>query len=364
MGVPGVEAAVVGGGGGGGSSAASLPTTSGDWFDYNWDSELGGQFPQWLTELESWFDANLAPMFATEERAIRSAFAIVAILIGISLLIGLLLALVRYPSETAVMRMVDDHSRTGNKMTFREGWRLGWDGRAWRLFIIDLLIGTPAFTLVMLLIGLIFVWVLALVRNYDSLLGSGAIAGIVIVVALLMLFGLFMWFVSLLRQYVARYATLEGTTVGESFRRGWRLFKGSFSKTFILGIIIIALGFGFGLVMMIAVFLLIPAFAVMALPGALVAALPGGLAYWIASLSAPQAVALIIAILVALPFFSVVVFSPLSFLGGMFAVYTSSVWTLAFRELVPVDSYPSALPFEAPPPLEFRIKDDEQGSAV
>lgn len=348
----GASAGGGGGGGGGGSGTANLPAAGGNWFDREWGSEFaGGQLPQWAKELETWLDTNLLPMFSTEERAIRSAVAIVAVIIGISLLIGLLLALVRYPSETAVMRLVDDHVQTGNRVTFREGWRLGWDQRAWRLFLVDLLIGTPAFTFVILLAGLMVWLVLVMVRSGAAELSGGSVAGMVIIAFIFVLFGIFMWFVSLFRQYVARFATLEGSGVWESFRRGWQIFKAGFSRTLVLGLVLIGVGIAFGLGMMIAALLLIPAYAVMAVPGVLVAAIPGGLAYWIASLSTPVAVAIVIALIVAIPLFAVIVFLPLSFLGGMFAVYTSNIWTLAFRALQPANAYPPAVPFEGPPPL-------------
>jgi len=53
------------------------------------------------------------------------------------------------------------------------------------------------------------------------------------------------------------------------------------------------------------------------------------------------------------------VFLPISFLAGMFGVYTSNIWTLAFRALHPIGTpppvsgeIPPALQFEVPPPLE------------
>ena len=92
----------------------------------------------------------MAPLFATEAKAITTVFIFVGI-VGICIIFGLLAALVRYPTETAVMRMVDAHEQTGTKLRFNEGWRLGWNRRAWRIFLVDLLIGTPAFGVVLLL---------------------------------------------------------------------------------------------------------------------------------------------------------------------------------------------------------------------
>jgi hypothetical protein len=346
------------GGGGGGTSSwtADMPSQRGDWFSPHWSYNFDdANAPQWLKEAGTWFQQTVEPMFATEAQAIRTAFIFVAIIIGISLLIGLLLALVRYPSETAVMRLVDEHHHSGNRVKFKEGWKLGWTNRAWKLFLVDLLIGAPAFTIIISLVAVLglLIWRMAEVSSMH--VPAGAIIGVIFIGLFFLLFFLFMALVSLLRQYVARYVTLEGAGVGEAFKRGWQMFKNKFWGTVVLGLVQIGLGIAFGIALMITFFLLIPAYAIMALPGALVAALPGALAYVLADLSLPMAVAIAVGVLVAMPFFFAVVFSPLSFLGGMFAVFLSNIWTLAFRTLKPqgtpppVDGeIPPALTFEAP----------------
>lgn len=323
-----------GGGGGGGGGSASLPSAGSSVFENGGEGwfQQGGEAAQWLDELEVWTKANILPLFATEEKAIRSAIAIAAILVGISLLIGLLLALVRYPSETAVMRLVDAHEQGGVRLKLKEAWRMGWNGRAWRVFLVDLLIGAPAFTLVMLLVGLIGWMVYRLVKTAAIQLAAPAVAGIVLISLFFVVFAIFMVFVSFLRQYVARYAAIDDRGVRESFKLGWAMFKSQFKHTFLLGLVLIGVGMVFGFAMVLATFLLIPAYALLAIPGALVAAIPGGLAYWLTNLSAPTAVAVIAAALAAIPFFVTVVFLPVSFLSGMFAVFTSNVWTLAFRQ--------------------------------
>ncbi len=324
-----------GGGGGGGGGGSSLPSAGSsifenggqDWFNGS------GEFAKWGRELEAWAESNILPLFASEEKALRSVFAIIAILLGVSLLIGLLLALIRYPSETAVMRLVDVHEQGGVRLKFKEAWQMGWNARAWRVFLVDLLIGAPAFTFIMLLVGLIAWMVYRLVETAAVQLAAPAVAGIVIISLFLVVFAIFMVFVSFLRQYVARYAAIDDMGVRASFKQGWALFKTQFKHTFLLGLVLIGVGMAFGFAMVLATFLLIPAYALLAVPGALVAAIPGGLAYWLTSLSAPTVVAVIVAAVVALPLFLTVTFLPLSFLGGMFAVFTSNAWTLAFRQL-------------------------------
>ncbi|HNW13390.1 MAG: hypothetical protein GYA38_10190 [Chloroflexi bacterium] len=326
-----------GSGGGGGGGSFNLPATGSNFFENGGEGWLqpGGETAQWFNELEQWADSHILPLFATEETAIRSVIAIVAILMGVSLLIGLLLALVRYPSETAVMRLADAHEQSGTKVKFKEAWRLGWNERAWRVFLVDLLIGAPAFTLVMMLVGLVVWMAYTLMKTAAIQLAAPAVIGIILIALFFVAFAIFMVFVGFLRQYVARYAAIDGLGVGASFKQGWALFKAQFKHTFLLGLVLIGVGLAFGFAMLLAAFLLIPAYILMALPGALVAAIPGGLVYWIASFSAPPVVAVIMAAIVAVPVFVTITFLPVSFLGGMFAVFSANAWTMAFRLLKP-----------------------------
>jgi hypothetical protein len=105
----------------------------------------------------------------------------------------------------------------------------------------------------------------------------------------------------------------------------------------------IGVGIAFGFVSIVAVFLLIPAYALLAIPGAVAAVIPGGIAYGITTLFSQGALPWIIGGLVALPFLLVVVFSPIAQLSGMFAVFTSNVWTLMFRQMKANTTPPPAL---------------------
>ena len=186
----------------------------------------------------------------------------------------------------------------------------------------------------MLLVGLIAWMAYRLVDSGNMQLIGGTVSVIILAAVFLVVFALFMVLISFLRQLVVRFAAIEDAGVGESFRKGWALFKSRFGNTFITGLVLIGVGMAFGFAMILAAFLLIPAYALMAVPGALVAAIPGGLAFWLTTLFAgPPALAVIVALLVAIPILIAIAMSPLSFLSGMFAVFTSAVWTLAFRQM-------------------------------
>jgi hypothetical protein len=174
------------------------------------------------------------------------------------------------------------------------------------------------------------------------------VVGFVFFILFIVAFSLFMALVSLLRQYVVRYNALEDTGVWESFRRGWKLFKENFWRSVLMGLVLVGVSMAFGFGLMFAAVILIPAYALLALPGAIAAAVPGGIAYGITSIFSPGVLPWIIGALAAVPMFFLVVFSPISFLNGMFAVYNANVWTLVFRQVktlnMPLPAEPPVLP--------------------
>jgi hypothetical protein len=290
------------------------------------------QYSPQMQQVEDWFAEHVAPLFATEAKAIATVLIFVGIIFLIALIFGLLAALVRYPAETAVMRMVDAHEQTGTKLRFKEGWRLGWNRRAWRIFLIDLLIGTPAFGIVLLLVGGLGVYFFANRANPEAALNVGVGIWIVLVVILMIALALLLVVVSLVRQFIIRKAAFEELGVWDSFRQGWAMFKVNWKHAALMWLIMIGVGIGFGIAMFIAAIILVPAYIILAIPGVIAAAIPGAIGYGITSLFAGEVLPWIIGALVALPFFFTVVLSPLYLISGAYTVYSSAVWTLFYRQ--------------------------------
>jgi hypothetical protein len=317
-----------GGGGGGGTGAQWQMDEP---FHYRGVDGFGQYSPQ-MQQLEDWAAENVAPLFATEAKAITTVFIFIGIVFAISLVFGLLAALVRYPAETAVMRMVDAHEQTGVKMRFKEGWRLGWNRRAWRIFLVDLLIGTPAFGIVLLLVGGLGAYFFANRENPEAALNVGVGIWIAVVMMLLLALALLLVVVSLVRQFIIRKAAFEDLGVWDSFRQGWAMFKLNWKHAVLMWLIMLGIGIGVGIAIVIAAFILIPAYLILAIPGVIAAAIPGAIGFGITSLFAAEVLPWIIAAIVALPVFFVVVFSPLYLIGGAYTVFDSTVWTLFYRQ--------------------------------
>ncbi|NMC35131.1 MAG: hypothetical protein GYA36_22130 [Veillonellaceae bacterium] len=336
-----------GGGGGGTGYRANMPANYNDFRDFG---NVGNYSPQ-MQKVADWFMQNVEPLFATEAKAITTVLIAMAILFGIALLFGLLGALVRYPAETAVMRMVNAHEQDGTKLKFKDGWKLGWNHRAWRIFLVDLLIGTPAFGVVVLLMGGLGVYFFANRQNIEGAFNAGVGIWIAIVVLLMMALAFVMIVISMVRQYIIRRIAFEDVGVWEGFRQGWMMFKQNLKHTLLTWLILIGVGIAFGFALMLAAILLIPAYIVLAIPGAIAAAVPGALGYMVTSLFAGEVLPWIIAAVLAIPVFFLVAFSPLTLISGVYTVFTSNVWTLLYRDKVAEAVVPPVLPGEVPPAI-------------
>ena len=142
---------------------------------------------------------------------------------------------------------------------------------------------------------------------------------------------------------------LENAGIGESFRGGWSLFKRNWKSTGLMWLVMLGIGIGFGIVGLIVFFLLIPAYIVLALPAVIVALIPGLAVFGITSIFASGPLAWILGLLAALPFFILIAFAPLALVNGWYKIYSSSVWTLTYREIKTLESVAApAVEFKAP----------------
>ena len=286
-----------------------------------------------LRELATWFQNDVIPLFEHPSEHIATFIWIGVAMLLFFVVMGVISALIRYPSEVAVMRMVNGYEENGEKVGFRAGWKLGWNRRAFRLWVIDLIIGLPAF----LFFGLMLVLGILFFVNASETGRVGSVGMMITTIGCLFLalfiFIIVMVFLSLLREFFARFASLEETGVIESFRHGWAFFKQNWKSAGLMWLIMIAIGIGYAIIGIMALFLFVPLYVILLIPAALVAAIPGLRAFGIASIFISGPLAWIIGILFALPAFFTVLFAPLFVLDGWFKIYSSSVWTLAYREM-------------------------------
>ena len=341
----GLLLAATGAGGNGGGN-------SGSGYQFNRNNGNNGtdptsQFGPLWHQVPDWFNQNIAPLFNHPERYVATFIWIgVAVLLFI-LIVSVIASILRYVSENSVIRMVDEYEKTGTKVGFKQGWKLGWNRRAFRMWVIDLVIGLPILLFIGLLLGLGLLVYFSISNGGNALAVGGTIAAIGCAFLFIFAFIILMVFLSLLRQFFVRAAALEEARIGDSFRRGWAMFKNNWKSAALMWLVMLGIGIGYGIVGIILFFLLIPAYIVLILPAALVAAIPGAIALGITSIFAAGPLAWIVAALVALPFFLTVAFAPLTLISGWYLVYTSSVWTLTYREIKALEAVkPLEIPAE------------------
>jgi hypothetical protein len=150
--------------------------------------------------------------------------------IGIALLVGLIVVgivatFARYVAETAVIRIVDEYETSGNKLSIRQGFRIGWSRTSWRLFLINLLVSLPVLILVLLL-GLLGGGVYFLVSTGSQVVTTTTlIAGVGIAFLLIFLFSILFVVLGLLRYFFWRACALEQAGVIEAMRLGFSLIR-------------------------------------------------------------------------------------------------------------------------------------------
>ena len=245
---------------------------------------------------------------------------IVAIVLFVITILVIVSTIIRYLSENALIKMVDLVEVTGETGTVGEGFRKGWSRPAFRMFLINLVIGIPT------AIAAIFLIMFGLSPLLLFLLGgTGAqvlavvltIGLMLLVIGVLIIAGIVL---GLLTRLAFREVALGDKGVFDAIRDAYWLIRRNLSDVGLIWLLMLAVGIGWGLVMIPVVLLLLVLAGVLGgIPAALVHTLT-------------QSIGLTIAVGVPIGFLTL--FVPLIFLGGLYAVFVSSVWTLTYRELI------------------------------
>lgn len=311
------------GGGGGGNGSNTGPGQPPNWPD---------QFPHF-----EW------PNIPAE--VLNTIIAVGVTVICLLLLIGVGFAILRYLSQTALIRMIDGYETSGERVTVRQGFRLGWSRGAFRSWLADLLFFVIGFTATILLLLLaaapLLLWLTG--DTTTGVIGTVITVGLVMLVILLLIVAGSA--VSLWVEMIRREIVLGGKGVMEGIRRGWRMLTRRLGDVIIMGLILF--GISVGLFMLtIPVFLMLAATGVVA--GGLPALLAGGITNIFVHGTTPQ----IVAASVGVPILLAVIFLPLLFIGGLAETFYSATWTLTYRELLALESVRGGAEPPAEPSLE------------
>jgi len=289
-------------------------------------------FRQFQNEVHKLFEQGIPQVHVTGGELTTLLWVIGAFVL-VLMFVGIIIAIARYISETAVIRMVDEYEASGNKMTVRQGLRIGWSRTAWRLFLINLIVNLPVIALVLVLliagVGVYF----SVVNGSANFAAFSVVSTIVLVFITIFVVVILTILLHLLRNFFWRISVLENAGVRESLQRGFALVLENWKNVGLMWLVMIGLGIVWAVASIVLVIVTIPVVIVTAVIAVLVIALPllllagifstflGGILPWVAG-----------GLFVA-PLFFTLAFSPWLLLGSWQSVYTSTVWTLTYREI-------------------------------
>ena len=306
----------------------------------NWREEIGKAFEEAGKTLQKVFQEGL-PALGISHAELTTLIWIAVVFVLFMTVVGIIMAIARYVSETAVIRMVDEYEATDTKMSVQQGFRIGWSRTSWRLFLINLIVHIPVFLLLIVMAAIGFMIYTTVAGQGGSFAVPGVIAGIGAAFLAIFVVVIVSIFLGLLRHFFWRASALEDLGVIDSLRRGFEMVRENWKNVGLMWLIMVGLGIAWALVSIIAVILTIPVVVVTAIVAALVVAVPGLLLVGFFSLFLSGYLPWIAGGLFVLPLFFTIAFSPWILLTAWQQVYTSTVWTLTYREL-------KALPAQLP----------------
>jgi hypothetical protein len=268
--------------------------------------------------------------------AIRDTLIPVVIgLVCAGLLLFILFRMGYYVSQVALLRMVNGYEETGEKVTWKEGFRLGWSRAAWRLFLIDLAIYIPVVLGFIILFGCGALPVLLSIGagNEPTIPGIIATVGLVFLVFFLAIaVGVTL---SLIMNIIRRSCVFQNTGVRVSILNGWQMVRHNLKDIFLMWLLLIGVSIGFMIAIIPVVLLLV---GIGILTGGVI-----GLAIYALIQASSVESAWITAIILGGGVFLLVLALPLLFLGGLREIFISTSWTLTYRELYPAEPQDSEL---------------------
>jgi hypothetical protein len=304
----------------------------------------------------SFLPANPLPGLRFPEisaQAIQSLWAIGLMLACLGIVLVGAFVILRYLSETALIRMVDLHETTGERVGVRQGFRLGWSRPAFRIFLIDLLFGLGGMILFLLLLAVAAAPLLLWLIDSEALQVIGTVTSIGLGILVILLAILAFVVLSLLLQFFRRACILEGLGVLDSIRRGYAVFRLRLGDGVVMGILLFALGLAF-------VIVLIPIAIMLILAAVVLGGGPALLVGWIVNQFVTGTIPWIAGAAVGAPIFLFVVIAPLLFLSGLMETFKSSTWTLTYREFLAIEG---ALA-ETPPAPDLPVMEGPEAESI
>jgi len=203
-------------------------------------------------------------------------------------------------------------------VTVKEGWRIGWSARAWKIFLINLLVGIPWFAFVMLTLAFA-VSPLTLLFIDQSWLPVAIMLTVLFIIGWVFVMLLIAVALSPVLELSWRYAALQRAGARESLRRTFALIKTDWKRVGLSTLVMIGVGIGIGVALVVTLILLV-------IVGGIIGAIPALLGYLLTQETT-------VALLAGVPLFLLIVIPLAIGANGIIETYRSTVWTLIFKAL-------------------------------
>ncbi len=245
---------------------------------------------------------------------------IIALCCCLLLLFAIGMTIVQYVSKAALIRSVDQIEGAGSAPTWREGFRLGWTHRTFRLFLLDLIVAIPLMIGVLLLMA--FGAAPLLLMLIDTTASRVVGIGGTVLLEILMFFVIIAicTIVGVLGQFWSREVLLANRSIGEALSGGYRMVRGRIKDIGVMWLLMFGIGIGWGLILLPIVF------GVLAVSGMAGAAL----GFSVYAMSSVTWISVVLGIIV----FGLIAAIPLALINGLYMAFDSSAWTLTYREVV------------------------------
>lgn len=281
---------------------------------YNFDeSDLQrGNWPDWLPvdQWRQWFEQFDPSRYV-------GLFVVCCCLL---LILAIATLIVQYVARTALIRSVDQIEDTGSAPTWRAGLRLGWSNRAFRLLLLELIVGILAGLTALLLLAVCASPLLLLLIHNDAARAIGIILTVILeLMAILTLIAAGIT-LAVLGQFWSREIVLGDRGIGAALTAGYTQVRRRLKDIGVMWLLLAGIHIAFTIALIPVVLLVL----------VIAALLGGGLGYAVYALadSVPWAIGF------GLPIFLLIFAVPLTFISGLYETFRSSAWTLTYREVV------------------------------
>lgn len=271
---------------------------------------------------------------------------IIALAVGVFCLIILLViisAVVQAVARTALIGMVRHIDET-ETVTVKTGWQFGWSKRAWRVFLVGLVIGIPMAIVAVLLILLALSPLLLLMAGKTALTITAIILTVVAILFVILILFLISVVITPLLELSYRQTALTEQGVIDSLGDTFRLIKRRFKDVALVWLLLVGLSIAWGFVALVIVL------PVSVIAGLIAGGIPAGLVYLISGSWLGAAVA-------GVPLGILVLMLVTGFITGLYLTYRSTVWTLTYLNLTKMGE-DEPTPEEPPEPAPSLLTPD------